>query len=361
MYTQAQAASRAAAAQYDVQAQAAQAAGQVLAAFSDPGQAAAQNAQGILAQARQAVTQAGGAVAYAFGLEPDGEGGYSKSFGDQKFGSDHRRKETWDPEKGEYVDEGGWQRNRTGGSYSKQWGDEADGLLDSKIGDLLKGMGIDVPEVTGEASAGVSLLDGSIGGEFDAGLVSGRGNLEGAVLGADASASGSASWVTGLSGKAEAEAYLARGSAEGQLNFGDHANVHGEADGMIGAKASADGHLGWTGGEGHAEAFAGGKIHGEVGAEVAGVGVGANAEGWAGIGAEAGGQFGMGDDGKFHVGAHAGVAVGLGGKLGFDVAVDPGEVVSTVTDVASDVGDVASDVGHGIASGAKSVGHFLGF
>ncbi|WP_052372749.1 putative T7SS-secreted protein [Amycolatopsis taiwanensis] len=363
MYTQAQAASRAAAAKYDVQAQAAQAAGQMIAPFADPAQGAMQNAQGILSQARQALEQAGGAVAYAFGLEPDGEGKYSKTLGEREFGADNRQKQRrWDPATGQWVEEdpGGWQRNRFGKSYSKEFGNQADGLLGSGIGDLLKGLGIDVPEKTWKASADVALLEGSIEGKFDSGLVSGSGKLEGGVLGAGASAEATASWL-GVSGKAEAEAYLAKGSAEGELKFGDHAGVSGKGEAFVGAKAEAEGNIGWTGAEGSASAFAGARAEGEASAEVAGVGAGVTGEAWAGAGAEASGQFGMGNDGKFHVGGSVGVALGVGGKVGFDVSVDPGEVVSTVTDTAKEVGNVASDVGHGIASGAKSVGHFLGF
>jgi len=360
MYTQAQAASRAAAEQYNAQATQASAAGQTLAPFSDPATAAAQEAQTVLANARDKLAAAGGMVAEAFGMKPDGDGKYKKDIGQgYEFGADNRKKTKWDPEKGEWVDPGGWQSNGRSKSYSGEWGSQSDGMMHDKIADTLKSLGFDINEKTGKASAGVSWLDGKLEGDFKSGDFSGNGKLEGSVLGAGASAEGTIS-ALGVSGKANAEAYLAKGSAEGEVKWGEHAGVSGSAEGMIGAQASAEGSAGWTGVQGSAEAFAGAKVEGEASAEVAGVSAGAHGEAWAGVGAEASGQFGMGDDGKFHIGASVGVALGVGGKVGFDFAVDPGEVVDTVKDVAGDVADVATDVGHGIANAADAVGDFVG-
>ncbi|HJQ46422.1 MAG TPA: hypothetical protein VJ870_08865 [Amycolatopsis sp.] len=354
-YTQAQAASRAAQAQ---QAQAAASGADTAApAADDPGAEGAQAAQSRLAKARSKLEQAGTKVAGALALDPDGKGGFKLKEGEKEYGSDSRQKrKVRDPVTGEMVEEdpGGWQSNKGGRSYSKEFGNPADGLLGDKVDGYLKALGIDVPEKTWEASAGVDVLGGSAEGKFDSGLVSGEGKAEGSLLGADASATASAS-ALGVSAGASAEAYLAKGSAEGQLNLGDHANIHGSGEAIVGAKAEAQGSVGWTGAEGSAEAFAGAKASGDVGAEVAGVGAGAHGEAWAGAGAEASGQVGMGDDGKFHVGGSVGVALGVGGKVGFDVSVDPGEVADTVTDVGKDVGNAASDAGHAIAGGAKKV------
>ena len=128
-----------------------------------------------------------------------------------------------------------------------------------------------------------------------------------------------------------------------------------------GADAKADGQLTWAGAQGHAEAFVGAKVSGDASAEVAGVTAGVHGEAWAGAGAEASGQFGMGNDGKFHVGGSLGVGLGLGGKVGFDASIDPVGVAHTVENVAGDVGHVAADVGHGVAHAADAVGHALGF
>jgi hypothetical protein len=184
--------------------------------------------------------------------------------------------------------------------------------------------------------------------------------LDGSLLGAGAEAHAGAS-VLGLTAGASAEAYLAKGSAKGELNFGDHMGVKGDAQAFVGAKASADGTVGWTGAQGSAEAFIGARVEGNASAEVAGVTAGVHGEAWAGAGAQASGQFGMGDDGKFHVGASVGIGLGIGGKVGADFSVDPAAVVDTVQSVAGDVGHVASDVGHGVANAAGAVSHFLGF
>jgi hypothetical protein len=362
-FTQAQAASRAAAAQYNAQAQQAQAAGQVMAPYTDPGQGAAQEAQQILDNARGKLEQVGGAVAKALGFEKNEDGTYTKKGGEKEFGADKRQtKKKWDPEKKQWVDEdpGGWQNSKNGKSYKGEWGSQSDGMLGDKLGGLLEKLGIDTSEETVSAAASVDLLGGSLDGKFDSGFVGGSGKLEGSLLGAGAEAHAGAS-VLGLTAGASAEAYLAKGSASGELNFGEHMGVKGEAEGFVGAKASAEGTLGWTGAQGSAEAFAGAKVEGNVSAEVAGVTAGLHGEAWAGAGAEASGQVGMGDDGKFHVGASVGIGLGIGGKVGFDFSVDPAAVVDTVQDVASDVADVASDVGRGVSNAAGAVGDFLGF
>ncbi|HET6504951.1 MAG TPA: hypothetical protein VFG87_29735 [Amycolatopsis sp.] len=362
LFTQAQAASRTAAAQYSTQAQSAQAAGQTLAPFQDPGAEGAQSAQSILDNARKQLEQVGGTVAAAFGMEPQDDGTYQKDLGGKEFGGDHRQKQKVKDADGNETEEdpGGWQTNKGGKSYSKEFGSQADGLLGDKAASLLKALGVDVPEATGAASAGVDVAHGSLDGKFSSGMLSGDGKLEGSVLGADASAQGSAS-LLGVSGSAEAEAYLAKGSADGELKLGDHASVSGHGEAEVGAKASAQGEVNWTGAQASGEAFAGAKASGDASADIGGVDAGVHGEAWAGAGAEASGQVGLGDDGKFHVGASVGLALGVGGKVGFDVSVDPKEVVDTVSDVAGDVGHVASDVGHGAENAAKDVGHFLGF
>ena len=47
----------------------------------------------------------------------------------------------------------------------------------------------------------------------------------------------------------------------------------------------------------------------------------------AGVALGAGGQFGMQEDGKFHIGFNAKIALGAGFELGFDIAIDPQAVV----------------------------------
>ena len=346
MYLQAEAASRSAQANYDAMV----AAGATpIMPFQDPGTGAANEAQAVLDNARKIVQAAGGEVAIALGFEPDGEGGFKKKGGEREWGAGTDR-----PEGKE-----GWHKGKGGKSYEKGVGSQSDGLLTDLIGDTLKSLGIELPEASWEGKAEVEWLKGELGGEFDGGWVTGSGKLEGSLLGAGAEASASIGPL-GMTAAASAEAYLAKGHAEGELGFGDHGKVSGSADAMIGAEAKADATVGWLGAQGSAEAFAGARVEGEASAEVAGIGAGVHGEAWAGIGAEASGQFGMGDDGKFHVGASVGVAFGVGGKVGFDFTVDPGAVADTISDVADDVGEVAADVGRGVANAAESVGRGIG-
>ncbi|GAA3584549.1 hypothetical protein GCM10022222_81550 [Amycolatopsis ultiminotia] len=334
MYTQGQAATRAATAQWNAQLVQSIATGGPMPPFTDPGRAATQQAEQLLAGARRALETTGDEVAKKLGYQKDSGGGFTKE----------------------------WSTEFTKGkSREVSWGSgQSDGMLTDKLGGLLEELGIDTDESTTSASAGVSVLDGSVDGKFGDGTFGGSGKLDGAVLGAGAGAHAGASNL-GVNAGAFAEAYAAKGSAEGELHYGDHVSVQGSASGEIGAKASAEGSVGWTGAQGKVEAFGGGRVQADVSGEVAGVTAGAHGEAWAGFGAEASGQFGMGDDGKFHIGASLGVAVGIGGKAGFDLSFDPVEVADTVQDVADDVAGVASDVGNGIADAAGAVGDFLGF
>lgn len=361
-YTKAQAAGRAAAAQYNAQAQQAASAGKNMLPFQDPSQGALQEAQQILQNARSKVQQVGDAVAEGFGMTKNDDGSYSKTIGEGKeFGADHRNLTKVKNKDGteEEKDTGGWQNGKFSRSFKGTAGDTSDDLLSDKVDGVLKGLGINTNEHTYSASAGVDVADGQLNGSFNNGAVSGSGHLEGSVLGADAKASGTVS-ATHASGSAEAEAYLAKGEASGNLKAGP-AELKGSGDAIVGADGKANGEVSWSGAQGSAEAFAGAKAEGDASATVAGVGAGVHGEAWAGAGAEASGQFGMGGDGKFHIGGSVGVGLGVGGKVGFNVAVDPSEVTHSVETAAKDTGHVASSVGHGIEHGASSVAHALGF
>lgn len=344
MHLEAEAASRTAAANYDAMV----AAGATpIMPFQDPGSAGMSNAQAVLDNARKVVEAAGGAALMAFGFEPDGEGGFKKAVGkEREWGAGTNR----DPNGPRF------QRDRFGGSYEGKFGtDQSGGMLHDLIGDTLKSLGIELPEKSWEGKAAVEWLGGKLDGEFDSGFFSGKGSLEGSLLGAGADAKATIGPL-GITAAASAEAYLAKGHADGELNFGEYGSLSGKADAIVGAEASADASVGLTGVQASAEAFVGAKIEGEASAEVAGVSAGVHGEARWGIGADASAQFGMGDDGKFHVGASVGLAFGPGANLGFDVAVDPGKVVDTIESVADDVGEVAADVGRGVANAAESVG-----
>ncbi|ADD40383.1 hypothetical protein [Stackebrandtia nassauensis] len=127
-------------------------------------------------------------------------------------------------------------------------------------------------------------------------------------------------------GKAEIGGNLIKFATEADYGNGPFkAKVGGEA--LIGANAELEGSIGKDGVNAKAGAFAGAKAKVTGSTEFAGVGVGAEAEGWAGAGAEAEFNLGRGPDGKFHIGGKVGVGLGLGGKVGGNVTIDPKEIV----------------------------------
>ncbi|MET9259990.1 putative T7SS-secreted protein [Amycolatopsis sp. NPDC004079] len=341
LFTQSQAASRAAAADYNVQAQQAASLGQEMYPFADPGQSGTAQAQEVLGGARNRLEEVGAGIAELLGFSPEDDGTYSKELG--KESADKGKKSEWER------------------------GNQSDGMLTDKVDGVLKLLGIDTHDETSAASASASVAEGKTNGSFGSDLFGGSGKMGGAVLGADASAHGSMNSL-GMSGDASAEAYLAKGSAAGELHGPKHVSVSGSADGAIDAHASASGSLGWTGGKAQIGAGIGAHVGADAGAEVGGVKAGVHGGLRAGFSADASAQFGMGDDGKFHVGASAGLSVGIGGELSFNIAIDPKEVASTVHDVSNAVGTVADSVGnavsgasHDIADSVNAVGRTLGF
>ena len=341
LFTQSQAASRVAAADYNVQAQQAASAGQSINPFADPGQAGTAQAQEIVTGARNRVEEVGAGIAELLGFTEDKDGKYSKDQA-EKTGSRGKKSE--------------WER-----------GSQSDGMLSDRLGGALKLLGIDTHDETTSASASADVFEAKTDGKFGSDLFGGSGKASAAALGASADAHGSMNSL-GLSGGAAAEAHLGKADASGELHGGKHVSLSGSASTSLGAEASASGSIGVTGAQAQLGGFVGAKAAVDGGAEVGGIGVGAHAEARAGLGAEASGQFGMGDDGKFHVGASLGLSLGVGGKVSFGFSIDPKEVASTVHDVSNAMGDVAStvgnaaaDAGSAIADGAKAVADVLGF
>jgi hypothetical protein len=276
----------------------------------------------------------------AFGFAPDGAGGYTRNVGPERtFGVDSHGRQ-------------GWQRGRAGRSFQREFGDQVGGpgdMLNQVIGGTLKALGIEIPSGEWKAGAEAKVWGDEIAGTFDDGFLAGKGSLSADVLGAAAEAH--AKWgQDGLSAGASAEAYLAKAAAAGELNFGDHASVSGEGEAFVGARAELEQSLSWTGAEHSAEAFAGARVEGSVGAEVAGIGAGLNGEAWAGAGIETSAQVGMGDDGKFHLGGSFGLGLGVGGKIGFEMSVDPGAVVDTAAEVAGNIGEGISNAARDLLS-----------
>ncbi|MEW2134804.1 putative T7SS-secreted protein [Streptomyces sp. NPDC005435] len=163
-----------------------------------------------------------------------------------------------------------------------------------------------------------------------------KGQFDASVLGVDGTAG--ASYTNGrLQAGVAGTAYLGQVSGNASYEYGV-VGVQAEGKAFAGAEASANVGVGKDGLHAGAEGFAGAKASGSVGADVAGVGAGVNGEAWAGIGASADVDAGM-KDGKITIGGNLGVGLGVGGKIGFDVTVDPGKVGDTIADAADWVDD----------------------
>jgi hypothetical protein len=308
VFAQGEAASKAAAARYD--ALTALPGGALLGPFVDPGGTLRREARAILANARRKKDAAGGKASAALQMRG----------GERRFTS---------------------ARTRTRGVSA---GSMSGGMF--PLEGLLGELGIDLPTHTATASAGASLLSGETEGGFDAGPLSGSGSASGSVVGPDGS--GRASWSKlGITAGANAEAYLAEGSASGKVRLGDHVGAGGSGTAFVGGKAGAGAHVGATGVQGRAGAFIGGKASGGLHADVGGVKAGAHGSVQYGLGAHAHGQSGMGNDGKFHVGFDVGGTLGLGASVGSDISIDPDAVVGTAADVAGTVEDVGGAAVHG--------------
>ncbi|MFD7163973.1 hypothetical protein [Streptomyces violascens] len=155
----------------------------------------------------------------------------------------------------------------------------------------------------------------------------------------------------GITGKAEASVG-ARALAEGRAEYG-HVGIYGRGDGFAGGESQLSLGVGPEGLNAGGKVFAGAKGSVAGGAEIAGIGAGGTAEGWAGLGVEGKVTFGKGEDGKFHIAAKGGVALGLGGSLGAEFTVDPAKVSNAVSDAAEAVGDAADEVGDAASSVLK--------
>jgi hypothetical protein len=145
----------------------------------------------------------------------------------------------------------------------------------------------------------------------------------------------------GVSAGANANATLAGADAKGHVDAGP-VSADGSAHAGVQADAEAKGSIGKDGVNAGAGAFAGAKASADGSVEAGGVGAGGHAEVQAGIGANADVNAGM-KDGKFKVGGSLGACLGVGGKVSFNVEVDPSKVTNTVKDVAGKVGKWFSD------------------
>jgi hypothetical protein len=284
--------------------------------FVDPGEALREEAQKILDDARTALDSAGASAVEELGGLPG-----AKVEGSSGPGASAEAK-------GPSIDWGSWE-SKFGKDPSKgERGKYEHGLPESPFA-------INFGEVEAEAHAWGA--EGSVEDYWGGVKVHADGKITvGAV---EAGASGKID-SNGLVGQAHAGVILAK--AEGSAG-GEWGIAEAEVKGSASAEATVEGDvaLGPTGAHAGGEAFAGGKIEGSVAGDVGGVGGEGTAEGWYGIGASGDVDFGF-DDGKFEIGGSGGVALGLGGKLGGHITIDPGEVIETGGDIISGIEDLLS-------------------
>lgn len=144
------------------------------------------------------------------------------------------------------------------------------------------------------------------------------------------------SWAAGINqdglfAQGRAGVSLVEAAVKGSAHYGP-VDAGGSLRASVGAEVTGHAQASLTGVHAGLGAFAGGRITAEAHADVGGVGVGVQAEAWAGIGAEADIAFGMNEQGEFEIGTSVGAALGVGGKLGYEITIDPAEVHNTLNE-----------------------------
>lgn len=198
----------------------------------------------------------------------------------------------------------------------------------------------------GEAKLFADLVKAQAQGSVQRGDSRLSGKVEGGI-GAEYTGAVSAT-DQGLVAKIEASAG-AKAKAEGRADRGV-VGAYGRAEGFAGADAGIGAAANRDGVDVGASAFAGAKGKVAGGADVGGIGAGATAEGWAGVGFEVSSTIGKGSDGKYHLGAWTGAALGVGGQVGLELSVDPTKVEKTYHEAA----DVVEDLGESVERGWDS-------
>ncbi|NLU66525.1 putative T7SS-secreted protein [Streptomyces sp. HNM0574] len=292
-------------------------------------------ATSILKTARERVESAGERATKKFEAQDGGAGDAPDWLFWSQGAASSEGKTSKDVKQQEY---GGLNPNRP-----KTWGDfkdlsarDREELRDQTKGN---GPGISVagPSVSGKANVWGEDVKGR--GEFAGGDVSGKAGVE--LLGVEGQA-GVGARDGNATASASAKAYLAQATAEGKYEAGYFA-ASGKANASAAAEAAAQGSIGKDGVHAEASAAAVARASAEGHADVAGIGAGVKGEAWAGAGAEAKFDSGFNDEGKFVIGAEAGIGLGVGAKLGGSIEIDPGKVSDAVSDGVDAVGDFAGD------------------
>ncbi len=161
----------------------------------------------------------------------------------------------------------------------------------------------------------------------------------------------------GIVGKAEASVGV-RALAEGRAEYGPYAGVYGRVEGFAGAEAAVLGTVARDELTVSAKAFAGEKHSIAGGFEVAGIGIGASAEGGTGVGAEA--WWGLKkEDGKWALGGDAFVSAAIGAGAGVEITFDPDKFGAAVDGAADAVGGAVDVVGDAAGSVRDTVGNWF--
>jgi type VII secretion system ESX-1 substrate len=299
-----------------------------IAPFVDPGDQLRREAQELLDRARRQVLDAGNTAANGIkDLWGQVAGKTWTNGGENWQATVHGPRAGWMPINPKLaVDDGGLGTNKYGTNDADGNAKKAATAGDWSLGGGVKGY--------------ANLVDADLNGQTTAAGIDLKGDVNAAV-GANGSAVAAINQdgaKIGIAGQAGGFA-----TATGTANYGIlGANATGTV--FAGAEGEANLTAGKDGLKGQAGAFAGAKASVSGGADVGGVGAGATAEGWAGVGAEAEFDLGKGDDGKWHIGGHAGAGLGLGGKVGGQITIDPPKIVHTVTDAAKSVTGAAKTV-----------------
>lgn len=249
----------------------------------------------------------------------------------------------------------------------REAGDTATDVIDtakvagSAVVDALNAIGISVSPTAGftattdgffgklEAYAYLKQL--STKGSWDNGFfgVNGAASL---AIGADATLSAGfkdGNFVADAGIFAGMKAAAMYGYHAGPLSFQDSYSSQAGLWYGVGATACKDGL------SAHLEAFAGAKATVDKTVDLGGLSGTGHGEAWAGVGLEGDATFGKGEDGKYHIGFDGGAALGVGGKIGFDVAVDPFEVAQTAQEAAEVIGSTAEAVSDGVEAVAEGI------
>jgi len=341
--------------------------------FIDPGGALREEAQELLAQAREDVAASAETTGQSVGRLPGAMTGAPGEDGESGVGdttatvAENEADPTWSWE-------GGWGDGAPQNTDTDDDGVtddvdpdlDGDGLTDTDDTDVQSdatqpgeddgGPGVSVDLGSVEAGDSVYGAEGSVTDQYGPVTANAQGGVHG--IGYDAQA-GLELGEDGLQGSASASGYLAQAEGSAGLAAGP-VEVGVEGNAMVGAEAGVDAGIGPEGVHAGGEAFVGAR--GEVGAhgEVGGVGVGGTAEGWVGAGVEADVNVGMNDDGSFTIGGSFGAALGIGGSLSGEITIDPGEVADTVQDIGDGIGDGVDAIGDGLGDAGDAMGDALG-